>query len=305
MGILEFSSTVDIHISDCREFAATMIEQSMMFDAIITDPPYEINYMAKEWDDTGVGFAPDTWEMLVRILKPGGFIAAFAMPRLYHRMACAIEQAGVETYPFMIWQYNSGMPKCQNVSKLFDRDNCPDRTPIGSRRAAGYNSLQIKHGQQQYSKLGFALYEENVSEEAKQWAGYFYGVNTLRPMFDSIYVGRKPIAEPRVIDNLRKHGTGALNVAALRDRGDGSYPGNVLPHSKLPASSPGTGFPTVKPVPLMEDLVALLCPPQGIVLDPFSGTGTTGLACRNLGINCTLVDRDPAMRKVMEQRLGD
>lgn len=259
--------------------------------------------MAKSWDTTGIAFSVESWKTILTALKPGGFIVSFAAPRLYHRMACAIEDAGVETYPPITWNFSSGMPKPQNVAKLFDRDNVPNRQPVGFRKAAGYNSLQIRHGQQDYSKLKFAIYEDNLSEESKQWQGYYYGVNALKPGFETIYLGRKPIAEQRVIDNIRCHGTGALNIAGLKARtDDGKWPSNVLWHPKARASDHKTDHPTVKPTELMEDLITLACPQNGAVLDPFGGTGTTGLACTNLGFASTLIEINPEMEAVMRRR---
>lgn len=304
-GVFQFKSQMSINIGDCRAVTAAMVQKSQFVDAIVTDPPYEINYLAKAWDNSGIAVDPTMWRDISAVLKPGGFLVAFASARLYHAMASAIEAAGFETYPCMMWSYPSGMPKPQNVSKLFDRDNCHDRVPIGTQKAAGYNSLQIRHGQQNYQKLEFDVYEADISAEARSWSGYFYGKNTLKPGFDLIYMGRKPISEPRVIDNIRVHGVGALNVRALRDRGaGGGWPSNVLQHGKARAADHQTGHPTVKPVPLMEDLVALVCPRGGTVLDPFAGTGTTGVACGNLGYHCTLIDLNPEMEAVMRQRLA-
>ena len=301
--IISFSSNVTIHIDDCISKVANLVAQGITVDAIVTDPPYEINYMAKTWDNTNVSFQSQTWIELTKILKPGGFLVSFASARLYHHMALAIEQSGIETYPSMIWEYQTGMPKPQNVSKLFDRDNCPDRTPISKQKAAGYNRLQITHGQQSYSKLEFDVYEENISAEAKKWSGYYYGVNTLKPAFEMIYLGRKPISEPRVIDNIRRHGVGALNVERLMERGDGSWPKNVFRHKKMRSKDHGTSHPTVKPTALMEDLISLVCPIGGTVLDPFAGSGSTGLACLNLGHNCILIDNNPEMKSVIQKRL--
>lgn len=302
---IEFEpSEVSVRIGNCLDIIDRLIEEGVMVDAIVTDPPYEINYMDKAWDATGTVFQPETWAKLASVLKPGGYIAAFSAARVYHHLAAAIEQSGIESYPFLIWTYQTGLPKPMNVAKLFDRDNCPDREPIGSKKGSGYNTAQIRYGVQNYSKLDFPTYEENVSEEAKKWSGYYYGVNTLKPAFDPIYLGRKPIATDRTIDNIRTHGTGALNVGALRDR-RGSYPTNVFAHAKTRSGEHGTSHPTVKPTSLMEELVALVCPTGGIVLDPFCGTGTTGIACQRLGMKGLLIDIDTEMEQIIHRRLRE
>lgn len=305
--IFEFKRTrkvAELRIGDCLDVVDDLIAEGIMVDAIITDPPYEISYMAQEWDATGMTFKPETWQRLTAILKPGGFLLAFSSARVYHHLATAIETIGFETYPFLVWMYSSGLPKPMNVSNMFDRDNLgANRTVVGTKRNSGYSAAQIKHGQQNYSKHDFAVYEENVSDEAKQWAGFFYGVNTMKPAIEPIYMGRKPLATPRTIDNLRQHGTGALNIGALREQ-HGCYPTNVFQYSKARQEHHESDHPTVKPLDLMEDLVALACPSGGRVLDPFAGTGTTGVACQRVGLECILIEQEPQLETVIRRRLG-
>lgn len=281
-----------VHIGNCMEVLDDMIRDGRMFDAIITDPPYEIGYMGKQWDDTGISFMPSTWQKITKVLKPGGFIAVFASPRLYHHLAVAIEKTGVETYPFLTWEYDTGLPKPMNVAKLFDRDNCKNRTPVGWRRVSGYSKIQMENGQQKYTNFDQPIYDHAVSEEAQEWDGYFYGVNTMKPASEPIYIGRKPISEKRVIDNIREHGVGALNIDALKQRYGGKWPSTRLRHAKTSKRNHQTDHLTVKPISLMEDLVALTCPSGGHVLDPFAGTGTTGAACKKLGMKFTLIEQD-------------
>lgn len=300
-AIFQFQSDIKVHAGDCREIVARMVQDGFTCDAIITDPPYEISYMDKGWDASGVAFDPATWKILLSALKPGGFVLAFSSARTYHHLALAIEGQGIETYPMLHWTYPTGLPKPVNVSKLFDRENCPDRMPIGMKRGSGYNTAHVKHGRQNYTKMDFPVYEENISDEAKRWSGYFYGVNTLKPAFDPIYIGRKPIATERTIDNLRRHGTGALNVGALKER-KGEYPSNVFRCAKTRPTDHQSDHPTVKPIPLMEELILLACPGGGRVLDPFGGTGTTGMACLNLGFSVDLIELDPQMAEFANKR---
>ena len=83
-------------------------------DSIVTDPPYEIGFMAKKWDASGVAFNPATWREALRVLKPGGHLLAFGGTRTYHRMVCAIEDAGFEIRDQLGWAYGSGFPKSHN-----------------------------------------------------------------------------------------------------------------------------------------------------------------------------------------------
>lgn len=90
-------------------------------DSIITDPPYELNFMGKSWDNSGVAFQKETWERCFKVLKPGGYLLAFGGTRTYHRIACAIEDAGFEIRDCIMWLYGSGFPKSMDISKQIDK----------------------------------------------------------------------------------------------------------------------------------------------------------------------------------------
>ena len=104
---------------DCRDMLQTLPDNSI--DSIVTDPPYEIGFMGKGWDGSGVANDPKLWAECFRVLKPGGHVLAFGAARTYHRMACAIEDAGFEIRDSIHWVYGSGFPKSHNVSKGIDR----------------------------------------------------------------------------------------------------------------------------------------------------------------------------------------
>ena len=86
-------------------------------DSIVTDPPYELNFMGKGWDNAGVSFQVDTWKKCYEVLKPGGYLLAFGGSRTFHRIAVAIEDAGFEIRDTIMWLYGSGFPKSMNVGK--------------------------------------------------------------------------------------------------------------------------------------------------------------------------------------------
>src|SRR6478735_6748232 len=104
---------------DCLELMAEMEPNGV--DAIVTDPPYELSFMGKKWDGTGIAFDPATWEACLRVLKPGGHLVAFGGTRTSHRMICAIEDAGFEIRDSLVWLYGSGFPKSLDVSKAIDK----------------------------------------------------------------------------------------------------------------------------------------------------------------------------------------
>jgi len=93
------------------------------FDGILCDPPYELGFMGKSWDSSGIAFDQDMWADLLRILKPGGHLLAFSGSRTYHRMAVAIEDAGFEIRDMIEWVYGSGFPKSLNIGKAVDKIN--------------------------------------------------------------------------------------------------------------------------------------------------------------------------------------
>lgn len=95
--------TVELHLGDCLEVMRGMPENSV--DTCITDPPYELGFMGKKWDSSGVAFQPETWKAVYRVLKPGAILLAFGGTRTYHRLACAIEDAGFEIRDTIAWVY--------------------------------------------------------------------------------------------------------------------------------------------------------------------------------------------------------
>ena len=92
-------------------------------DSIVTDPPYELNFMGKGWDNSGIAFQPSTWTKCYEVLKPGGYLLAFGGSRTFHRIACAIEDAGFEIRDTIMWLYGSGFPKSMNIGLAIDKKN--------------------------------------------------------------------------------------------------------------------------------------------------------------------------------------
>ncbi len=292
--------SIDLRMGNCLDILSG---QENVYDSVITDPPYEIGLHGKGWDQTGITFSSDLWSKLFRALKPGAFLAAFSIPRLYHRMAVAAEDAGFELYPFMVWKFDGGLPKPINLSELFDRDNLTERKIIGYRNGSGYTKANVDQGAQARTHIQFPIYARHVSQEAQDWRGWFYGVNTLKPCLEPILIAQKPIQAGRMIDSVRQWGVGALNVEVLKIK-TGNWPTTILEHKKAKKADHQSDHPSVKPVGVMEDLCSLLCPPGGLVLDPFAGTGTTGIAARHLGLNCVLIELNPKMEEVIQRRLN-
>ena len=342
------------------------------FDSIVTDPPYGIEFLGKDWDkDTG---AMETWEECLRVLKPGGYILAFSAARTYHNLATNIESAGFEIRDQIMWLYGSGFPKAQDMGKAIQKRQGVEET----------NS--IKGGARPSNKMTTPYaegpgYQQTIptSPEAQQWAGW---KTALKPAHEPIVMARKPF-KGSCIDNVLNHGTGALNIDGSRveytdeaekelrlsynkyagkiygDEGvydvktsqgasseKGRYPSNVIGevtdyqkyfycpkvgraerhvgfeppetngkgHTQMYGEeqavlrntnnlSTGNNHPTVKPVELMKYLVKLVTPEGGIVLDPFNGSGSTGMACVELGYEYVGCELDPNYVEIATNRI--
>jgi site-specific DNA-methyltransferase (adenine-specific) len=121
---MEPSVVVDgarVFLGDCREVLKTLPENSV--DSVVTDPPYELGFMGKKWDSSGIAYDVTVWEECLRVLKPGGHILAFGGTRTWHRLAVAVEDAGFEIRDNIAWMYASGFPKSLDVSKAIDKNN--------------------------------------------------------------------------------------------------------------------------------------------------------------------------------------
>ena len=105
---------------DCLEELKTLPENSV--DSIVTDPPYELGFMGKSWDSTGIANNVELWKECLRVLKPGGHLLSFSGTRTYHRMASAIEDAGFEVRNQLIWAFGQGFPKSLNLGRSLLKD---------------------------------------------------------------------------------------------------------------------------------------------------------------------------------------
>ena len=358
------------------------------FDSCVTDPPYGLGFMGKAWDKSGIANNVDLWREVLRVLKPGAHLLSFGGSRTYHRMACAIEDAGFEIRDQIMWIYGSGFPKSLDVSKAIDKAAGAVREvvgfdPVAAKRAAavGTNAFGDYKGQ-----TGDVT--ATATDAAKQWEGWG---TALKPAHEPICVARKPF-KGTVAENVLQHGTGAINVDGCRietqqsrpliisKNGDskacfgqglnnswqdpagtilGRFPANVIHdgseevvgmfpespgaiadvplnsrktkdvygkydhNSGMPARGdngsaarffycakasrdergPGNNHPTVKPLALIQYLVKLVTPPGGIVLDPFCGSGTLGIAAGKLGMKWQGIELNPKYIEIAERRI--
>lgn len=352
-------------------------------------------FMNQKWDTGETAFDPEFWVEVLRVLKPGGHVLAFGGTRTYHRLACAIEDAGFEIRDQIGWLFGSGFPKSHNVSKGIDKRNGATRRVVSEgapvkRMIPGAD--QNKEGWEKNNGREFVpIRTEAATEAAILWDGWG---TALKPAWEPIVLARKPI-NGTVAENVLENGTGALNIEKCRvgthsttrvkegGRGQfpheddawepktvtvgsdlGRWPANVIHDGSeeviaafpdaggqlAPSSSSsstrknqnvygnmargsaeniiqprddsgsaarffytakadsddrlGSKHPTVKPVDLMRYLARLITPPNGTVLDPFAGTGTTGAACLFENFKAILIEREESYVADIHTRLA-
>tara|TARA_B100001939_G_scaffold157272_1_gene135902 strand:+ start:6960 stop:8243 length:1284 start_codon:yes stop_codon:yes gene_type:complete len=207
-----------LHNGDCLNVLKMMIEDEVFVDSIVTDPPYELGFMGRSWDSTGIAFQKETWELCFKVLKPGGHLLAFSGSRTYHRMAVAIEDAGFEIRDQVMWLYGSGFPKSMNVGKALDKKLGNERESFGTKlKKAG----DMRGGN--YVKGGdYKSIEIEITKGNTEWEGWG---TALKPAHEPLVLARKPLSENSVVDNVLKHRTGGINIDECRVEGnDAKYP---------------------------------------------------------------------------------
>lgn len=235
------SRGVILYRADCRAVLAGLDGDSV--DAVVTDPPYELTaagrggrggFMGRTWDATGVACDVAMWRQCLRVLKPGGHLLAFGGTRTWHRMACAVEDAGFEMRDTIHWTYGSGFPKGVDMSKAIDKAAGAQREDLGPGRYAHRKADGTWHGDVYGGEPSHGTgprATEPATDDAVRWDGWN---TTLKPSHEVILLARKPLSERTVAANVLRWGVGALNVDGCRVGavGLGRWPPNtVLTHS--------------------------------------------------------------------------
>lgn len=233
--------TVRVVPGDCLEAMPRLAAEGLLFDACVTDPPYHLTtivnrlskdgaapivahgmggayartangFMNQTWDGGDVAFRVETWRAVYGLLKPGGHVAAFSAPRTYHRMACAIEDAGFEIRDMVGWLYGTGFPKSKDQAAEIDRLILGDYL----------DEDELSRGP--------------VSHTAAHWEGWG---TACKPAHEPICLARKPM-RGSVAENLIGHGAGALNIDGCRVptadvmRGSGGVPYKIAGENHRP-----------------------------------------------------------------------
>ena len=223
-------STCEIINADCLEHMRTMPDNSV--DAVITDPPYGLAFMGANWDHNVPNAA--YWSECLRVAKPGAHLLCFGGTRTFHRMACAIEDAGWEIRDCIMWVYGSGFPKSMDVAKTIDKASGYVGEVIGERTVdVGMQGGHMHAGRKQQQQQQQV---RSLSPEAKEWEGWG---TCLKPAWEPIIVARKPL-DGTVVHNVLTWGVGALNIDACRvsiEQGDDVFAKN--PHTRSKGKDSG------------------------------------------------------------------
>ena len=202
---------IQLYQGDCQTILPTLAAGSV--DAVVTDPPYGLSFMGKAWDHGVPGV--DFWRAVLARVKPGTHLLAFGGTRTFHRLACALEDAGWEIRDTIMWVYGSGFPKSLDVSKAIDKAAGAERegtipNPYAARRPGPVAETNIPG-----AEYGFGtnhLLTAPATAAAAKWQGWG---TALKPAWEPILVCRKPLAGT-VAENVLAHGTGGINVDGCR-----------------------------------------------------------------------------------------
>jgi hypothetical protein len=195
-------------LGDCLEKLKEMPKNSV--DAVVTDPPYGLSFMGKKWDYD----VPTTelWAECLRVLKPGGYLLAFAGTRTQHRMAVRIEDAGFEIRDMIAWVYGNGFPKSLNIGKAVDKLQGNERDVVGTSRAGSKERDGYK-GDMAIMPFETETIDLDITKGTSEWEGWG---TALKPALEPITVARKPLSEKTVAKNCLRWGVGGINIDGSR-----------------------------------------------------------------------------------------
>lgn len=312
-------------------------------DAVVTDPPYGLNFMGKKWDYDVP--STDIWCEVLRVLKPGGHLLSFFGTRTYHRGVVRIEDVGFEIRDQIQWIYGSGFPKSLNLKdewngwgtalKPANEPIVLARKPLSEKTVAdnvlkwGCGAINVDA-----SRIGNEIIPQH-QRDLSQAHGDKWAAGTKQPVLGvtNYTVGRWPanvMFDEQAAFMLDEQSSNVSRFfycakASKSERNAGLEDMPEKAASNLPMRSKngirgGKGIdgtetdrltknqnfhPTVKPIKLMEYLIKLITPPNGIVLDPFMGSGSTGVAANNLGFNFIGIELNEEYFEIAKERLNN
>ncbi len=293
---------IELLHGDCLDRLRELPDCSV--DACVTDPPYGLSFMGKAWDYDVPG--AEVWREVLRVLKPGGHLLAFAGTRTQHRMAVQIEDAGFEIRDMIAWVYGSGFPKSRNLDGDWQGWGTalkPALEPITVARKPFKGTVAanvLEHGTGAINVDGCRVDGGDAEALAKNWDRH-----QSSSMAGTVqYVAQKAVdlrgyaPAGRWPANLIHDGSDEP-CALLSDAARFFYCAKA---SKADRGE-GNGHPTVKPTELMRYLCRLVTPPGGVVLDPFMGSGSTGKAAMLEGFRFIGIEREAEYLEIARHRV--
>ena len=336
-------SRYNIRVGDSRDVLRELAPCSV--DACVTDPPYELGFMGKGWDKSGVANDATMWRLVFDALKPGAHLVAFSGTRTYHRMACAIEDAGFEIRDQLAWTYGSGFPKSRNVGGGWGTALKPAWEPICFARkplegtvvtnvlAHGTGAINVDGCRVETSDtLGGGAYAKNPTERGQMWgedagnswrrggAGEFvqptgrFPANLLHDGSDEVLAlfpdskgqqGDVRGSEPSRTGDKGTNCYGEYGRVPAAKRGDSGSAARFFYCAKASKAdrTEGNDHPTVKPTELMRWLCRLVTPTGGLILDPFTGSGSTGRGALLEGFRFFGIEQAESYAAIAERRI--
>ena len=279
--------------ADSLEHLKTLGEN--IFDSCVTDPPYHLTsiakrftkgpaakhgkdgsfnrlskgFMGQEWDGGDIAFQKEFWEQVYRTIKPGAVLLAFSATRNYHKMATAIEDSGFQIFDMINWIYGSGFPKRKNLLK-------PAHEPIVMARKGVNKDLNLDECR---------VNSDNPKKWTKPKGGFWKTDSNTKA---------------KLVENTK--GRWPANI--IHDGLDEEWARYFYSAKASKKERDGSDHPTVKPLELMKYLVRLVTPKDGLVLDPFAGTGTTGEAAILENRKYYLIEKTKKYIPVINKRLN-
>lgn len=278
------------------------------FDCVVTDPPYGIGFLGKSWDhNTG---DREVYEQCLRVLKPGGHLLAFSAARTYHHLAMTVETVGFEIRDQIMWIYGSGFPKSQDIGKQINKK---EKTTINEWSGWGI-SLKPAHEPIVMARKSM---KQSIKDNVLEYGTGAINIDATRvgDRFPSNVLGeisepyQKYFYCPKVNRTERHIGCDIENAPrpGSNGHGGGVYENDTWAESLQNvniSSSEYNTHPTVKPIELMKYLIKLVTPPNGHILDPFNGSGSTGCAAVELGYDYTGIELDSNYATVATKRIS-
>lgn len=263
---------IEVHHGDCIEVMRSLPDNSV--DSIVTDPPYGLGFMGKEWDALPPG---EEWAReSLRVLKPGGHLLSFGGTRTWHRLAVAVEDAGFEIRDSIAWMYGSGFPKSHDVSKGIDKAAGAERLMVGKKDRYRDGIQRANQGATGGEFLGLANGVDAITAPATPAAAQWQGWGTaLKPAFEPVVVARKPF-KGTVAGNVQEWGVGAINVDGCRIGGGDPRPAREAAGRSGAVS--GSGLEGSKAI---EDTTAGRWP-ANVVLDEHAAEELDGQSAPNM-----------------------